>query len=151
MRRGRRGGMFWVLILLLLVVAAMYSCEKAPINSNVEGHWRVVSIQNQNGEQLPCENLFYSIQLQVIELNQKPSTGKFKYLVGRVSYPKEGMIRLNQFYESSGIADNGKEATEEDLHQYGLPSLDNHLEIVKANGKQLLLRTDSTVISLKRF
>ena len=151
MRRGRRGGMFWVLILLLLVAAAMCSCEKAPINSEVEGHWRVQSIENRAGKQLPCENLFYSIQLQVVELTQKPSTGKVPHLVGRVSYPEKGSMRLSDFYRSAGWKDNGEKVCVEDLHPYGLPSLDTQLRIVKAKGGNLVLETDSTTIRLKKF
>ena len=150
MRRGRRGGMFWVLILLLLVAAAMCSCEKAPINSEVEGHWRVQSIENRAGEQLPCENLFYSIQLQVVEVAQKPRKD-FGAFIGRVEYPSEGEMRMFDFKERGFTSDTQVDATREDLHPYGLPSLDTQLRIVKAKGGNLVLETDSTTIRLKKF
>ena len=151
MRRGRRGGMFWVFILLLLLMAAMCSCDKAPINSDIEGHWRVLSIQNTNGEEQPCKNLFYSIQLWLVELEQKPKTENYGHFLGKFEYLEDGSLRMHSFLQSIGVADNGKEATEEDLRPYGLPSLDNRLEIIKANGKELVLRTDSTTIRMKRF
>ena len=126
-------------------------CDKAPINSDIEGHWRVLSIENRQGEEQPCENLFYSIQLQVVELAQKPATGGIGHLVGRVSYPEEGTLRLSDFLKSTGWADDGDTVTVEELRPFGLPALDNRLKVLKAGGKELILQTDSTTIRMKRF
>ena len=50
-----------------------------------------------------------------------------------------------------GTSDDKKDVTVEELLPYGINALDTEFEVVKANGKELILKSDYATLMLKRF
>ena len=48
-------------------------------------------------------------------------------------------------------SDDKKDVTVEELLPYGINALDTEFEVVKANGKELILKSDYATLMLKRF
>ena len=48
------------------------SCKKEPINSEIEGHWQLLEFTTKADNEIhPCERIYYSIQLWVVEVAEK--------------------------------------------------------------------------------
>ena len=153
-----------LLAALTLLLAA--ACEKEPVNSDVEGFWRLESFTTRaDGRTTRPERLFVSIQLWVVRLGNLPAattpggstghtggdpSGAGTY-TGRYAYSEEeGTVRMWDFSTTSepGVP-NYVEA--EHLMPYGIGSTDTTFRILEADGHSLVLQSDYATLRLTRF
>ena len=142
--------MHYGLVCLLLCLLA--GCKKAPMNSNIEGFWQLLEFTTEaDGETHPCNRIYYSIQLWVAEVSERGGdlgAGSFR---GRYRYDEEtNTVTLKETAEESSCR-YSRPATREELHPFGLDSTDTTFDVIKADGKWLILKSDYATLTLKRF
>lgn len=126
------------------------SCTgKAPMNGNLDGNWQLMRIEDRTtGETENCHRLYWAIQLWVIELTDK-GDNHFGNYIGRFVYDKDNnAIVISDFRLRS---DENKLATEDQLIHYGIPSSDATFDVVKANGKELILQSETAILYFRSF
>lgn len=139
-----------LLFTVLLVTVFFCGCEKAPINSDVEGFWRVREITVlSTGDVTEHNDMYYGITRMVTELRGS-STGDF---ISRTEYrDNETKLVLKDFKGRANTSDNGINPSVEELQPYGINSQEETVfEIVKCNGKKMTLQSDYSKIELEKF
>lgn len=141
-----------VCLLLCLLLCLLAGCKKAPMNSNIEGFWQLLEFTTQaDGETHPCNRIYYSIQLWVAEVSERGGdlgAGSFR---GRYRYDEETNTVTLKEMSTYATPENSRPATREELHPFGLDSTDTTFDVIKADGKSLILKSDYATLTLKRF
>lgn len=139
----------WLLIILLPLLSG---CEKAPINSYIEGMWKLEEfVTHEDHISHPCERIYYSIQLQVVDIAEKQGKYDYKPSVGRFIYGENGTLIMKDFHYRAMTTDNKQATKLEDLRPYGINNLETTFKIIKANGKDLVLRSDYATLTFTSF
>lgn len=141
-----------VCLLLCLLLCLLAGCKKAPMNSNIEGFWQLLEFTTEaDGETHPCNRIYYSIQLWVAEVSERGGdlgAGSFR---GRYRYDEETNTVTLKEMSTYATPENSRPATREELHPFGLDSTDTTFDVIKADGKWLILKSDYATLTLKRF
>lgn len=140
------------LLVLIMGCLSFTGCKKAPINSDIEGHWQLVEYTTHaDGIIHKCERIYYSIQLWVIEVAEKGGSLGLESFRGRYCYEKDN--NTIHFTDMSTYAspENSRPATVEELLPYGLNNVNTKLEVLEKGRKKLVLRSDYATLYLKRF
>ena len=124
--------------ILSFIILILSSCEKAPINGDLDGQWQVVSVDPKPPAIL-SERLYYNFSLHVCQLTYYEGyfmSGNLKFdgMVVEIDFP---------FVES-----------ERDvliLHQYGIYDNPVRLTVESLNAKQLILSDAVHRIVLRKF
>ncbi|WP_444354471.1 lipocalin-like domain-containing protein [Phocaeicola coprophilus] len=142
--------MHYGLVCLLLCLLA--GCKKAPMNSNIEGFWQLLEFTTQaDGETHPCNRIYYSIQLWVAEVSERGGDLGASSFRGRYRYDEETNTVTLKEMSTYATPENSRPATREELHPFGLDSTDTTFDVIKADGKSLILKSDYATLTLKRF
>lgn len=142
--------MHYGLVCLLLCLLA--GCKKAPMNSNIEGFWQLLEFTTQaDGETHPCNRIYYSIQLWVAEVSERSGDLGITPFRGRYRYDEETNTITLKEMSTYATPENSRPATREELHPFGLDSTDTTFDVIKADGKSLILKSDYATLTLKRF
>lgn len=139
------------LVALLLLLAG--GCKKAPINGKIEGMWKLEEFTtHEDGVTHPCERIYYSMQLWVVDVAEKQGPNGYKASVGRLVYGEdEQTVVMKDFHYRDWTTDSKEPTALEDLKPYGLNSLETEFKVVKANGKHLILQSDYATLRLTSF
>lgn len=140
------------LLVLIMGCLAFTGCKKAPINSDIEGHWQLVEYTTHaDGIIHKCERIYYSIQLWVVEVAEKGGNLGLQSFRGRYYY-NETTNKIH-FTDMSTYATpgNSRPATVEELLPYGLNNVNTQLEILEKGRKRMVLRSDYATLYLERF
>ena len=139
--------------LLVFLLILLGGCEKAPINSDIEGMWKLEEYTTtEDGVTHPCERIYYSIQLWVVDIAEKQGTKGYAPSIGRFTYGEDGnTVIMKDFYYRKGTTDSKEPTKLEDLQPYGLNSLETTFEIVKSDGKNMVLRSDYATLTFSKF
>ena len=66
---------------MVMLAIVCNSCKKEPINSDIEGHWQLLEFTTKADNEIhPCERIYYSIQLWVVEVAEKQGPQGFYLL-----------------------------------------------------------------------
>ena len=136
------------LLYLFLLCLTLAGCAKAPMNGALDGQWQLLRYETTDGEVRDCRRLYYSIQLQVVELADKGGEGYSTY-IGRFAYDEgraEVVIR-----ELRPRGDEGRLATTDELQPFGLCATDNVLHVVAVDDDHLTLRSDVATLYFRKF
>ena len=137
----------------LLLVVLFSGCAKQPINSDVEGFWYLERFTTlEDGEIHEPERIYYGITRYVVEVSEKQGSQGYGAFIGRFAYGDDGKkVIMSEFKERKTTGDNGKDATLEELKPFGIGALETVFDIVKADGKHLILESDYARLELSRF
>lgn len=138
----------WMVLLFL-----MGGCKKTPINDKIEGMWKLEEFTtHEDGKTHPCERIYYSIQLWMVDVAEKQGSHGYKPSVGRFMYGEdEKTVTMKDFYYRNQTTDSKEATALEDLIPYGINSLETTFEVVKADGKSLILRSDYATLRFTSF
>ena len=141
----------WMVCVLLIMATG---CTKKPINEDVEGFWILKSFTTlADGEVHQCNRLYYSITCMVTEVSEKQGDKGLDAYVGRTGYNEnETQLILSDFKVRASTSDNGKNAPVEGLREYGINSKEiTVFDIVKCDGKSMILQSDYARLELEKF
>ena len=133
------------ILLFILFMLGISSCDKAPINGKLDGRWQLMTIEYTNGKIEECNRIYYSIQLHLVEISAKGGNGGTH--IGRFSY-KGDEVTMSEFRHRG---DEEKLTTLNELKPFGLNQAINHLKVEKATGKKLILKSDYARLTFRKF
>lgn len=129
--------LFWVTILLVLLMPT--SCEKTPINGDLDGQWQVMSVTPEPTDNPIEERLYYCFSLHVCQLT---------YYGGVFT---SGNLRFDgkTIYLDFPYADS--ELSIRKLRQYGITENPITFNVEHLDKKSLILRHGDTVVTMRKF
>lgn len=122
---------------IIFIVAFSTGCRKAYINGDLDGQWQVMSIEYQDGTLVSPERTYYRINLHTMQL----------FAVGY------GQQTANMTYDrdEASIYCDFPRSDVKALSRYGISSNPVNFKILEMTSKKLVLSTDGTVISCRKF
>ena len=152
-------------IALTVCLLLTAGCKKKPIDRNIEGQWKLEQfVTLDDGQTHPCDRIYFSMQMHVVELQEKQGTQGLQWFVGELSYGEDHRtLTMSGFRGTKSTGDNGiRVGIDKDekgniiypvemLNPYGINSTETLFEVVKADGKNLILRSDYATLTFTSF
>lgn len=122
------------------------SCNKASHNGKLDGQWQVMSVEDiaSGNVTTPQEPGYFCIYLHIFQLSIISPEGSSR-ISANMTYDKNGSTLYCDF---PYVADKDVESL---LGPYGIQSNPITFDITKLDGKSLVLRSDKTLITCRRF
>lgn len=139
--------------MLAFAVMLAAGCEKAPVDEDIEGFWRLERFRtNADGKTHECDRLYYSITRYVVEVSEKQGSGGYGTFIGRFEYVDGSRrVAMRDFRRRAATSDSGVRATAEELRPFGLGDSDTVFDVVSAGGGRLVLKSDYAILELTEF
>lgn len=121
------------------------SCEKLPLNGQLDGMWQLMKIQRngQESENTQEDRLYYSFQLNLMALQKG---GQIGYL-GRFAHNLDSLT----IYDFRQQSDNSVLASTSDLFPFGLNSTTEYFLIERLDNASLIIHSESVLLTFRRF
>lgn len=151
-----KNGCYYLTVLwITLCLIATSGCQKAPIDSRVEGFWMLKSFTiRESNETVICHRLYYSIGRMVTEVSERQGTQGYAAYIGRTEYGDNGKKLILRDFKTRGdtTSDTGQDAPITGLLPYGICSQkETVFQILHCNGKTMTLKSDYAQLELEKF
>lgn len=123
----------------LLMLTVSFSCQKAPINGDLDGQWQVMSVTPEPTQKPITENLYYCFYLHVCQLTYYDGI----FASGNIKFDGETL------YLDFPYAFN--EGNDIILRQYGIDENPITFTVENLDKKSLILRHGDTVVTMRKF
>ncbi len=140
--------------IMTLFVLVLTSCESYLVNGDLDGFWQVKSIEDkQTGNITHCKgDIYYSFQRELVlvscTLSSNP-TGQMKENYIAYFTHENDTITMTDF--RIYLDKDGKQAPLQNLEKFGLYELYNMFAVEELNRSSLVLSSEKTRISLKKY
>lgn len=141
----------WGMMLFMLCLAC--GCDKKwPINGNLDGYWQLMTVETKSdGVKTNCHRMYIGIQLHMIELKDLGNNG-YKNFFGEFNYDEDkNIVVIKNLKEKVSTSDNDQMADIKDLNPYGINSQETVFDVIKADGKTLILESDYARLTMRSF
>lgn len=138
----------------ICILAGLSGCQKAPINSDIEGLWILKQFTiRETDETVTCERLYYSITRMVTEVAEKQGPNGYGTYIGRTEYRNnETQLVVKDFKVRQSTGDSGEKAPVEKLRPFGINNqAETVFDVVHCNGKTMTLESDYARLELEKF
>lgn len=138
----------------ICILAGLSGCQKAPINSDIEGQWILKQFTiRETDETVTCERLYYSITRMVTEVAEKQGPNGYGAYIGRTEYRNdETQLVVKDFKVRYQTTDTGEDAPVEQLRHFGIDNqAETVFDVVHCNGKTMTLQSDYARLELEKF
>lgn len=138
----------------ICILAGLSGCQKAPINSDIEGQWILKQFTlRETDETVTCERLYYSITRMVTEVAEKQGPNGYGTYIGRTEYRNnETLLVVKDFKVRQSTGDSGEKAPVEKLRPFGINNqAETVFDVVHCNGKTMTLQSDYARLELEKF
>lgn len=138
----------------ICILAGLSGCQKAPINSDIEGLWILKQFTiRETDETVTCERLYYSITRMVTEVAEKQGPNGYGTYIGRTEYRNnETLLVVKDFKVRQSTGDSGEKAPVEKLRPFGINNqVETVFDVVHCNGKTMTLESDYARLELEKF
>ena len=126
-------------LVFLTIAFPFVSCKKVSHNGDLDGNWRIVSIENiEDGTKTKPHQLFIAFQLHVVRLSPNGVAGNLHY------NKEDSLVSIDFPYQKD---EKGKIL----LSQYGIKSNPVTFKIEKVSSKQLIIRSSETIMNCEKF
>ncbi|WP_317345538.1 lipocalin-like domain-containing protein [Phocaeicola plebeius] len=143
---------FYTTLCLVMLTMLCNSCSKEPINSNVEGHWQLLEFTTKADNQVhPCERIYYSIQLWVVEVAEKQRPQKLTSFRGRYQYDETSHTIEMAEMSTYDTPENSRPAETWELEPYGLNNVNTTFKVITSDKKYMTLESDYSILRFKKF
>lgn len=130
-------------LFILSLILMMISCDKPPINGDLDGMWKMTLIKYSNGEEMAPKRIFFCIERNCIELNNKGES-PCNY-IGRMNKESD-IITIDNVKDSNGnIKDIDK------LKQFGIFEMPAKFDIEKLNSSKLIIKSKDCILYFTKF
>ena len=146
---------------LLLCLVFFASCDKVPMNGDLDGMWQLMVKEDANGiKNVKSDKIYMSFQLHLIQLDgpDKDNGGRFRprFYYGRFKHEGDSLFIYELCHDSKNetAADNNewiKESELDKLEQWGIYSLNNRYKVVKLDSDAMILRHEDLVLTYRKF
>ena len=124
---------------LILVLSLLFSCQKAPINGDLDGMWQVMEVSPPPKEILIEGRLYYNFSLHVCALSSYGAG----FTTGNMHY--EGNLLTLDFPYAFSQENILK------LKQYGINSNPVNFTVEYIDKNLLILKDGDTTVTLRKF
>lgn len=132
----KTGRIVALMALVMMVLTLCGGCRKIGINGDLDGQWRVLSIENtESGETLQPDNVFYCMYLHTVNL-----TGGSVGATGNMTYTGSMLTFEFPAVESVDV-----------LKRWGIYSIRTEFEVERLTGSHLVIKSDAARITLAKF
>lgn len=138
----------------ICILAGLSGCQKAPINSDIEGQWILKQFTlRETDETVTCERLYYSITRMVTMVAEKQGPNGYGAYIGRTEYRNnETQLVVKDFKVRQSTGDSGEDAPVEKLRHFGIDNqVETVFDVVHCNGKTMTLESDYARLELEKF
>jgi hypothetical protein len=140
--------------LALVIIILISSCESYQIHGDLDGFWQVSSIENEEtGNITYCNgDTYYSFQRELVLVSfASPETPTGLSKENYIAYftHENDSIYMTDF--RIYLDRNGKQAPLSELEKFGLYELYNTFAVEELNSSSLVLSSEKTRISLKKY
>ncbi len=140
--------------LALLIIVLISSCESYQIHGYLDGFWQVSTIEKkETGDIIHCNgNTYYSFQRELVLVSYaSPEIPAGQMKENYVAYfnHENDSIYMTDF--RIYLDRNGKQAQLSELEKFGLYELYNSFAVEELNRSSLVLSSEKTRISLKKY
>lgn len=143
------------LLIAMCFFALFASCEKKPIDENIEGMWKLEQFTTLDDGIVhrDCQRIFYSIQLQIVQIAEKQCTHKYGTFIGHFYLNEDhSQATMKDFrFRGESTGDSGEDVPVERLLPFGINSLETTFDVLKADGKHLVLQSDYAKLEFISF
>ncbi len=138
----------------LLIIILISSCESYQIHGDLDGFWQVSTIENkETGDIIHCNgDKYYSFQRELVLVSYASPeipTGQSKENYIAYFTHENDSIYMTDF--RIYFDRNGKQAPLSELEKFGLYELYNAFAVEELNSSSLVLSSEKTRISLKKY
>lgn len=142
------------ILITLLTVVLVSSCESYQIHGDLDGFWQVKSIENkQTGEVTHCKgDIYYSFQRELVLISYvSPNipTGQMKENYVAYFSHENDSISMSDF--RIYLDREGKQAPLSKLTKFGLYDTFNTFRVEKLDKTSLILNSENTLIRMHRY
>lgn len=124
------------------IMAAMtQSCQKSPINGDLDGQWQVMEVNPEPTGTPVSSRLYYCFYLHVCQLNYYDGT----LATGNMDYSG------NRITLSFPTVSSDDTAANEGLRQYGIGSNPATFKVESLDSRHLVMRDGETTVTLRKF
>ena len=129
------------------------SCQKAPLNDNIEDFWKLVEYTTKHNQKLhKCEQIFYALQLQVIEISERGGNLGLPRIQGLYEYNQStNKINIRNLYYYNENTQDFSTPDSLILHSFGLNDINTTFEVVSVDKRWMTLESDYAILKLKKF
>lgn len=143
---------FYITLCLVMLTMICNSCSKEPINGNVEGHWQLLEFTTKADNQVhPCERIYYSIQLWVVEVAEKQGPQKLTSFRGRYQYDETNHTIEMAEMSTYDTPENSRPAETWELEPYGMNNVNTTFKVINSDKKDMTLESDYAILRFKKF
>ena len=138
----------------ICILAGLSGCQKAPINSDIEGQWILKQFTlRETDETVTCERLYYSITQMVTEVAEKQGPNGYGTYIGRTEYRNnETQLVVKDFKVRQSTGDSRENAPVEKLRHFGIDNqAETVFDVIHCNGKTMTLESDYARLELEKF
>lgn len=140
--------------LALVIIILISSCESYQIHGDLDGFWQVSTIENkETGDITYCNgDTYYSFQRELVLVSfTSPETPTGQSKENYIAYftHENDSIYMTDF--RIYLDRNGKQAPLSELEKFGLYELYNTFAVEELNRSSLVLSSEKTRISLKKY
>ena len=140
--------------LALLIIVLISSCESYQIHGGLDGFWQVSTIEKkETGDIIHCNgDTYYSFQRELVLVSYASPeipTGQSKENYIAYFTHENDSIYMTDF--RIYFDRNGKQAPLSELEKFGLYELYNAFAVEELNSSSLVLSSEKTRISLKKY
>lgn len=138
----------------LLIIVLISSCESYQIHGDLDGFWQVSTIEKkETGDIIHCNgDTYYSFQRELVLVSYASPeipTGQSKENYIAYFTHENDSIYMTDF--RIYFDRNGKQAPLSELEKFGLYELYNAFAVEELNRSSLVLSSEKTRISLKKY
>lgn len=133
---------FWRYLFISIALTALSTCQKAPINGDLDGQWQVMSVEPEPDRQPFDVNIYYCFYLHTCHLT---SYGEGVWTTGNFSFDGES-LSLDFPY-----LDMEKPLVSEKLSQFGISSNPVTFDVAHLDNKKMILKNGNTTVTLRKF
>ena len=140
--------------LIVAVFCVSVSCDKVPMNGDLDGMWQLMTIKKNNDvENVKSYKRYMSFQLRLVQLGSIKDPYCF---YGYFKHTSDSLFIYKLTYNSQNatLEDNNEWVTESDkdkLLPWGLYSLNNRFKVVKLDSDAMVLRREDLELTYRKF
>ncbi len=132
-----------ILFLFIITMFLVISCSKVPINGDLDGMWKMTSMEWKDGTTTSPNRIFFCFELNCIQVSNK-GNNSCSY-IGLMN-KDDNTIRVDKFKNHSGEEQNG-----ECLKQFGILETPTEFNIEKINHSKLIIKSKDCILYFTKF
>lgn len=140
----------------IAAAAALCSCDKVPMNGDLDGMWQLMTIQTPDTlRNMKSDRAYVSFQLHLTQWNDLKTN---RYFYSHFIHTADSLFFFDIAHHSKHAVDDNEDewVTAEEMHDglfdcWGIHQLNPHYRVMKLDSRSLELRQADTTLTFRKF